>query len=158
MAKITTQITVIHYERCHNLGNYEHEKIRVEAIVGTDDSPSDVIADLRRIVLNDIEAADRERENKWLMRTGWSNYSRATAGVLFRDPFLNNDYRVLAKDEGRVNLVLLADETKTCTVDAKAIESWQIIGPDAQSEDDFDPMAEDDDEPQDDWPDGPPTE
>jgi len=160
MAKITTQITVVHYERCHNLGNYEHEKIRVEAIVGADDTPNDVIAQLRQIVLGDIQAADRALENHRLTSQSWSVFGRCEPGTILRDPFLHRDYSVVVKGipTMTMTLMLVDSETESCQIDAVAAEQWQIITPDGKVDDDYDPMAELDDEPADDWPDGPPTE
>ena len=56
------KITTISYEKCHNLGNYEHEKVRMDAIVEEGDDPLQALDVLRVMVDGDIERADRLRE------------------------------------------------------------------------------------------------
>lgn len=50
------KITNISYEKCHNLGNYEHEKIRLDAEVSEGDDVAEAMTTLRTIVEADNDA------------------------------------------------------------------------------------------------------
>lgn len=59
------KITVVKYEKLHNLGNYENEKVGVEITVGDDDHPGDVLLEARKFVdqgLRDLVHARRAEQ------------------------------------------------------------------------------------------------
>jgi hypothetical protein len=58
------KISTISYEKCHNLGNYEHEKMRLDAILADGEDPSQALDVLRCIIDGDIERADLRRDQE----------------------------------------------------------------------------------------------
>jgi len=83
------KITTIRVERLHTFASFENQKFTAEAIVGDGEDPAEAGKTLRNFVEDQIEAADREREERLYGRTDEEDESESLAG---------NDYDHFAEE------------------------------------------------------------
>lgn len=55
-------ITLIRYERVHNLGNYESERIGVEVVVNEDESADDAVQAAKQFVSKSLGLTTAEKD------------------------------------------------------------------------------------------------
>lgn len=135
------KITNISYEKCHNLGNYEHEKIRMDAIVDEGEDVQEVMNELRSKVEADLKASERIRLNDHERQ--WGKFHRMEVGEQWSDPQGVN-WTVESKTEESVTLVTGRDESEpgeTITLQPIDVKGWHQTW-----HDDDDPMADEDED------------
>ncbi len=131
------RITTIRYERLHNLGNYEHEKLCAEAQVEDAEDPVAEATMLRAFVQGQIARADNERAS------ALEPFRSCEPGTRLRKAQLT--IVVDSKENLAIRYHHLDNPDVSGALTARELweDHWWRLSDTAESgDDDYDPMAE----------------